>query len=482
MKIAVTIALTTAMVGLAAPAAAQQAGRLLTLDEAFSVTLSENPALKAAAYEERAAVQERRAAIGLRMPQIGVTGAYAYMSKDIGFDFNDLKGPAGNLAQQLLPLVPEPFLPQVSGLLGQLNAADWFLKVQDRSLGFVGGQVSVPIWLGGKINAANRAARINERTATEQGRQTRNALISELVERYFGLSLAMQVVEVRQQVVDGVRRHLEDAEALERNGMIARSERLYVDFKMAEAERELADARLQLETISSALSNTLASDAEWRPATSMFILDRLEELEYYQDLARERNPLLNQVSLKQQLAEEGVRVQRAAFLPQVAAIGGASFYNYQVAGLVPRWVVGVGVNIKLFDGLNREYKYSAAKQTARRVGELQQKAGQDISVLVEKLYHQLMNYRNRISSIDASLAFAEEYLRAKNVAFLEGMSSSTELIDAELNLAGIRAERLQAAYNYDRTLAQLLEAAGISDEFTAYARRTDARTILFDRK
>ena len=370
----------------------------------------------------------------------------------------------------------------MSGLLGQLNAADWFLKVQDRSLGFVGGQVSVPIWLGGKINAANRAARINERTATEQGRQTRNALISELVERYFGLSLAMQVVEVRQQVVDGVRRHLEDAEALERNGMIARSERLYVDFKMAEAERELADARLQLETISSALSNTLASDAEWRPATSMFILDRLEELEYYQDLARERNPLLNQVSLKQQLAEEGVRVQRAAFLPQVAAIGGASFYNYQVAGLVPRWVVGVGVNIKLFDGLNREYKYSAAKQTARRVGELQQKAGQDISVLVEKLYHQLMNYRNRISSIDASLAFAEEYLRAKNVAFLEGMSSSTELIDAELNLAGIRAERLQAAYNYDRTLAQLLEAAGISDEFTAYARRTDARTILFDRK
>ncbi|MDE5622810.1 MAG: TolC family protein [Alistipes sp.] len=482
MKIAVTIALTAAALGLAVPAAAQQAGRPLTLDEAFDVTLSENPALKAAAYEERAATQERRAAIGLRMPQIGITGAYAYMAKDIGFDFNGLKGPAGNMAQQLLPLVPEQFLPQVSGLLGQLNAADWFLKVQDRSLGFIGGQVSVPIWLGGKINAANRAAKINERTATEQGRQTRNALISELVERYFGLSLAMQVVEVRQQVVDGVRRHLEDAEALERNGMIARSERLYVDFKMAEAERELADARLQLETISSALSNTLASEAAWRPATSMFILDRIEELEYYQDLAQERNPLLNQVSLKQQLAEEGVRVQRSAFLPQVAAIGGASFYNYQVAGLVPRWVVGVGVNIKLFDGLNREYKYSAAKQTARRVGELQQKAGQDISVLVEKLYHQLMNYRNRISSIDASLAFAEEYLRAKNLAFLEGMSSSTELIDAELNLAGIRAERLQAAYNYDRTLAQLLEAAGISDEFTAYARRHDARAILFDKK
>jgi len=483
MKTAVSFICSAAALLLAAPAAAQQpAERMLTFDEALDIALAENPAMKAAAFEQRAAAQERRAAIGLRMPQIGIAGSYAYMAKDIGFDFNNLKDPAGAAAQQLLPLVPEQFQPQIAGLMGQLTAADWFLKVQDRSLGFIGGQVSLPIWLGGKINAANRAARINERTAAEQGNQTRNALISELVERYFGLSLARQVVEVRQQVVDGVRRHLEDAQALEKNGMIARSERLYVEFKMAEAERELADARLQAETVASALNNTLSSAAGWHPVTAMFILDGVEELEYYQDLARERNPLLNQVSLKHQLAEEGVRVQRAEFLPQVAALGAGSFYNYQVAGLVPRWVVGVGVNIKLFDGLNREYKYSAAKQTARRVGELHHKAEQDITVLVEKLYNQMMNYRNQLTSIDSSLAFAEEYLRMKNLAFLEGMASSTDLIDAELNLAGVRTERLQAAYRYDLLLAQLLEASGISDEFTAYARRSDARAILFDEK
>ena len=162
--------------------------------------------------------------------------------------------------------------------------------------------------------------------------------------------------------------------------------------------------------------------------------------------------------------------------------GYGSFYNYQVAGLVPRWAVGVGVNIKIFDGLNREYKYSAAKQTVRRVGALQNKAGKDISVLVEKLYNQMMNYHNQMTSIDASLKFAEEYLRMKNAAFLEGMSSSSDLIDAELNLAGVRTERLQAAYNYDLLLARLLEAAGISDEFPAYSRRSDARVILFDEK
>ena len=475
--------LATAMTA-ALPLPAQEPGQALSLEEAIAVTLTDNPAMKAAAYEERAAQQQRRAAIGLRMPQINLTGAYAYMAKDIGFDFNNLKGPAKDLTGKILGsgLIDPTLIPTIQGLLNPMMNADWFLTLQDQSFGFVGGEVTVPIWMGGKINAANRAARINEKTAVAQGNQTRNALISELVERYFGLALATQVVAVRQQVVDGVRRHLEDARALERNGMIAQTERLYVEFKMAEAERELANAKLQAETIASALSNTLGRESDWRPVTAMFLLAKVEDLAYYQDLAQARNPLLSQVSLKRELAQEGVRAQRADFLPQVAAIGGGSFYNYQVAGLVPRWAVGVGVNIKIFDGLNREYKYSAAKQTVRRVGELQNKAGKDIAVLVEKLYNQMMNYRNQMTSIDASLNFAEEYLRMKNAAFLEGMSSSTDLIDAELNLAGVRTERLQAAYNFDLLLAQLLEAAGISDEFSAYARRADARPILFDKK
>ncbi len=343
MKTAVGIAF-AAVFATVVPLSAQEVKQTLSLDEAIAVTLTENPAMKAAEFEEKAATQERRAAIGLRMPQINVTGAYAYLGKDIGFDFNEMKGPAKNLAGQLLGsgLIPPEAIPSINGLLNPLLNADWFLTLQDRSLGFVGGGVTMPIWLGGKINAANRAARINERTAAEQGNQTRNALISELVERYFGLALAMQVVEVRRQVVDGVRRHLEDAIALEKNGMIAQSERLYVEFKMAEAERELANAKLQAETIASALSNTLGRENAWQPVTSMFMIDKVEELAYYQDLAQDRNPLLNQVSLKRQLAEEGVRVQRAEFLPQVAAIGGGSFYNYQVSGIVPRWAVGGG--------------------------------------------------------------------------------------------------------------------------------------------
>ena len=462
---------------------AQEQGRTLSLEEALEMTLSDNPAIRAAEFNRRAAQQERRAAIGLRMPQIGITGSYAYLGKDIEIDLNNMKTPVLNLAGQILQsgMIPSDYIPSISQMLSGAMAASWALPLQDRSLGFVGGDVTVPLWMGGKINAANRAARINEQTARSQGIQQRNALVSELVERYYGLALAQQVVVVRQQVVDGVRKHLEDAAALEAQGMISRSEKLYVEFKMSEAERDLQNAQSQVETIAAALNSTIGQTDDYQPVTAMFILERIEPLDHFRTLAAERNPLLDQVDQKRQLAYEGVRAQRSSFLPQVVAMGGMSFYDYQVSKVLPRWAVGVGVNFKLFDGLNREYKYSAAKQTVRRVEALQDKAGNDISVLVEKLYNQMENYRTQMASIEASLAFAEEYLKTKNAAFLEGMSSSTDLIDAELNLAKVKTERIEAAYRYDVSLAQLLEAAGISDEFTAYMRRQDARRITFEK-
>ena len=81
MKTVVRFALAATLLSAPAVAAAQSP---LSLEEALRTTLTDNPAMKAAAHEERAAQQERRAAIGLRLPRIGLTGAYAYLGKDIG--------------------------------------------------------------------------------------------------------------------------------------------------------------------------------------------------------------------------------------------------------------------------------------------------------------------------------------------------------------------------------------------------------------
>ena len=66
-------------------------------------------------------------------------------------------------------------------------------------------------------------------------------------------------------------------------------------------------------------------------------------------------------------------------------------------------------------------------------------------------------------------------LRLRAAGLREGTSTTLELIDAETNQAKVLTERAQAANDYVQALAQLLEAAGLSDRFPAYIARADIR-------
>ena len=464
-------------------AASAQNSRFLSLDEAIDMSLTNNPAIISAYHSEQAAMRERKATWGLRMPQINIISNYTYLNKDIDINLNNLKQDFNKKATEFLGAATQNGIisQQTSALLGGvlegLGNLDWKYNLQKQNFGFIGAEIVAPIYLGGKINAAYRAAKLEEQGANFKSQQTKNSLISELTERYYALSLATHVVKVREQVAAGISKHLRDAVALEEQGIIPRSERLYVEYKMAEAERDLEDAKLKLTTIRKALNTTLCTNEEIITTTQMFTLNNIERIDYYKHIADYNNPTLSQVELKKQLSIEGVRIQRSEFFPQITAMGAANIYNGGVSNILPRWAVGVGVSFKLFDGLNRENKYLAAKEVVQEVEQIAIKAHNDINLLIEELYNQLLNYHNRITSINSSIRFAEEYRQAKEIAFTEGWATAADLIDAELNLAKARTERLEAAFNYDVTLAKLLEAAGISIKFADYIQQHNIQTI-----
>ena len=125
-------------------------------------------------------------------------------------------------------------------------------------------------------------------------------------------------------------------------------------------------------------------------------------------------------------------------------------------------------------------KFSAAKSQVRQVEALNVKAQHDILTLIDKLYNEMTTYNEQLPSIDAAYNFAAEYLRIKEEAFKEGAAPSSDVVDAQLNLAKIKTERLQAAYYYDLMLARLLEACGESEMLTEYARRPAAMPIRYE--
>ena len=271
----------------------------LTFDDALSLGIERNPAVVASDYARRAAHRERQAAIGLFMPKISVKGAYAHFNRDIKIDLNHLKtGFSGVLA---------PIIPSIENALSPLLGLDLSYTLQRRNTAFLGGDIIVPIFAGGKIWIANRAAKINEERSVEQLRQTRGALIVEMVERYFGVELAKAGVTIRQEVVNVVEQHLRDVVLLEREGMAVESERLYAEYRLAEAERDMRRAKLQLATAQQALQTSLGTESVVEPSTPMFLLPNIESLEYFQTMASLHNPQLEEVGKVFDITRERIR-------------------------------------------------------------------------------------------------------------------------------------------------------------------------------
>ena len=442
----------------------------LTFDDALSLGMERNPAVVASAYAEKAAHRERQAAIGLFMPKVSVKGAYTHFNKDIKIDLNHLKvGFSGALAPVLSPIV---------NALSPLLGLDFSYTLQQRNTAFLGGDVVVPIFAGGKIWTANKAAKINEERTVEQSRQVRGALLVEIVERYFGVELARRGVAIREEAVDVVGQHLHDVALLEKEGMAVESERLYVEYRLAEAERELQRAKLQLATAQKALQTSLGEVVAIVPATPMFLLSKIEPLDYFKSMAALQNPQLGEVDRVRELAKMNLRLHRADLFPEIVAMGGMVFCNHQLTPLVPRMAVGVGLNFKIFDGLSREYKVSAARLQLRRVEVLERKAEQDVALLVESLYNGVQAVLATVSAVERSERFAEEFLRAKCNAFREGVATATDVVDAALNLSRAKLERVQCAYEFDLALARLLEASGTAEAFLQYMHSNTAQSVF----
>ncbi|MEG0162519.1 MAG: TolC family protein [Mucinivorans sp.] len=456
--------------------AAQNQQQSLTLESALDQAIAASPSLRAAHYNTRAAEFSKRAAWGMHLPQLSASASYTYMSQDIGHF--DLNGPKNQLVGVLgqLPIPPQ--------IIGALKGLDLSYTLQKRDFAIVGANLMVPIYTGGKLNAASNAGKIRYKQAQVEERQDENTLFTQVAQQYWGLALSRNVESVQEQLVEAMKVHAQNAAHLEANGMIAKGEKLFVEMSLAQAQAALTAAKGNTQTVNSALGSSFtekfqlkSAEVDYLPLTPMFITEAIEPLIYFKQKVAENNLALEQVELLKRLSKEAVRAERGDFTPQVAALAGANLWNYNLTDQIPKWFVGAGIRWNIFDGLQREYRYSAARNQVRRVEQLEAKAEIDIQVLVEKLYTELTSAVQAVKASDATIAFAIEYLRIKKEGFAQGMTSAADVMDAELNLSKTRTERVAAAYRFDVALTNLLSLACQTDRFTQYQNSPSAKTI-----
>lgn len=473
----------------------------LTFDEALSLTLQNNPLIKQAGNKTQQLDQEVKAARGLYFPKVSLSASYALMSEDLHLDLTPVRDAITPLYQTLgtygkfsgvanpdpatsgvMPVFSDEISTQIvrgkllEGL-NTVNSAEWVKTIQKKQFGVLSAGFMMPVYTGGKINAANKAAKIRYEESEIENIQKSYELTCELVERYFGLTLSKQAQRVRAEVKGAMEQHYNDAVKLQREGMIAAVEVLNAKVYYSDSERELKKADRQVDILNEALLNTVALGVEDRiePLTSLFYLEEVEPVDYFYAKALEKSPLLAQVNKKKELALQGYKAEMAGLFPTVAATGTYDIANKDLSPYMPDYMVGVGLSWTLFDGMARDRKIKAARFQQEQADDYYDKANADIKTAINKYYQELNMYLEQLRMLDSAMEFTLEYYRARQKAFAEGMATSTQVADASLAVAKAKIERLQAMYSYDVALSKLLYYSGVSDQFVAYMGRPGAK-------
>ena len=441
----------------------------LSYDDALQMLQKGNQSLKIADKGIETARTERDKLNALWYPSLQGAGTYVHMSEKIEVKqpLSQFTDPAKDFVHDIIP--DDKF---ISGILDQIGSYTLAFPLAPRNLTTVGLTAEWVVFSGGK---RIRAGKIGNRLidlARENRAQTDATQRTLLAESYYGLSLAKEVAAVRQDTYNGLKQHYENALKLEAAGMIDKAGRLFAQVNMDEAWRALEAAQKEVTVVESALRTllNLEDTCKIEPMSPLFINSTLPAKEEFQQTMRSGNYILNQLSLQQSIAKQQLRIDQSGYLPDIALFGKQTLYAHGIqSNLVPRTIVGVGFTWNLFDGLAREKRIRQSKITEQTLALGKDKAQDDLSVVIDKLYTGLQKAQDNVQALNSTIALSEELVRIRKKSFAEGMATSTEVIDAETMLATVKVARLAAYYEYDVTLMNLLALCGTPEQFRNYA-------------
>ncbi|HIF9174686.1 TPA: TolC family protein [Photobacterium damselae] len=441
----------------------------VSFSQAWQTVVSQNEGLAAERTKVDQAKYLQDAAWDLNLPQVSVGANYTRLDDNVEISPSDLFSsmPAsGTDAGKVISQLAE----QLSKLTGTDFNSLFSSQITDKDVFTSSIRAIWPIFTGGRINAAQAIAEGKTEEAKYMLAMKKQATYEDLSRFYFGVVLAEQVYKTRQEVEAGLKQHFEHAVKLQQQGQIARVERLQAEAAYDKARVETQKSKRDLEIVQVALTKLLNASSPITPTTTLFTNEQLPNLDSFLSQTLTTYPGLHLLDAKRKQANGLIDVEKGKYYPEVYLYGNYNIYDGHslAAELTPDWAVGVGVNIPLIDNTGRSGKLKAAHSAVSQVNHLQAQAKQDLSVLVEKTYKEANQALEEYQGLQSSLNLANENVRLREKAFSQGLSTSLDVVDAELFLASIKTQRLAASYQYITSLTRLLAISGQMSEFNQY--------------
>ena len=474
------------------------AQRVLSLEECREMALQNNKSLAISRSERDKAMYTRMAAETNYLPKIQALAGYIHTGREISILNKDQKNKLNNMGTTVVDEISAPFQsPQVQAILarhpellplvqqaqGKLAAFGGILNGYGSGIvdafrtdtrNIVGGALLLtqPLYMGGKIRAYYNITNYTERLADLKLTAEQSEVILEVDRAYWQVVSLANKLKLARNLQGTIQKLDDDVQKMIAEGVATKANELQVAVKLNEAEMLVTKVEDGL-TLSRMLLAQTCGMQDSIDTPNFTLKD-----EYLEDIAVDttfvvsnkeeafsRRPELAQLETAVNIYKEKAKIEKAAYLPQLAFVGGVMVTNpHGFDGFQNKfggtWSVGFTFKMPVWSWHEGRYKVRAAEaeaaMTAYRAEEVREKIGLQVAQETFRVNEAVKKLR----LTNKSLEKAEENLRIANLGYKEGVIVLSDVLQAQTAWMQAESDKIDAQVDVMLTRSMLTKAMG----------------------
>ena len=354
------------------------------------------------------------------------------------------------------------YLPKVDGSLTGIHMKDQDIigmSLQTRGTYMAGINVTLPLYAGGQLTAANRLAQIGQTVSEEQQRKTRMQVIADVDNSYYTLIAVRSKVQMLQAYAQQMQELYNRVQLSVRVQMATENDLLRIASKQSEINYQLQKATNGEQLCQLALANQIGTDFEQTVIPADTVLAPASMPQLSEDFSS--RPDLHLLQQQVKANELQVKRARANYLPTVALVGTYSHYdNLKLKGALKN-LDGTPININHTFRGGRPYALLSVNVPIFHWGaELKKvkKAKLDLSdsqlqleqyergmrIEVRQAVLNLTDGQRMVETATIGQQQADENLRVMRQKFDNQLCTMTDLLDAQSQWQQARSNLIEA--------------------------------------
>ncbi len=471
------------------------AQQCVTLEECRQRALEANKGLKRAEIKRTETAALEKVALWQMLPKVSANGTYSWMQKEVNLlskeqrdEINSMgTSVQSNINQAItdeltnLGLNSDVVGPAVDNILhntrienalnnaGQRITDALELNTHTVALGTV--TVSQPLFMGGKLLALYRTARLTNSLSGVAYDQQREATLVAVDEAYWQVVSVQHKKEVAEKYAALLQTLYNNVDEMVKADVATEGDLTRVRVKLNEAQMNLTKATnglllakmllaqrcgMPLDTVFTVADEGLSSFAEGSSVSENINLDNIYS----------RRSEMKMLHISDSIAQQSVRIARSTLMPNIGLTAGYLFSNPNIFDGFKNefngsFMAGLAVNIPIAHP-GSFYALKAAKAKRCEVAYQIEEAQDLIELQVNKLNYELTLAYKKLTQAQSNLDNAEENLKLANESFQAGVCSSSDLMAAQTAWLSAQSEVVDAQIEIAMSRVYLRQAMGIN--------------------